>query len=72
MKEGIHPNYHTITVQLPSGDTYETRSTWGAEGDTLVLDIDPSTHAAWVGGQQKLSDKGQVAKFKARYANLGI
>jgi len=72
MKSDIHPDYHEITVQLTSGETYTTRSTWGKEGDTLVLDIDPSTHGAWTGGVQRIMDKGQVAKFRARYANFGI
>ncbi len=58
MKSGHSSDYHEITVQLPSGDTYQTRSTRGSAGDTLVLDIDPSTHAAWTGGTQRLMDKG--------------
>ena len=41
MKKDIHPNYHTIKVQLTDGSTFETRSTFGKEGDTLKLDIDP-------------------------------
>ena len=44
MKSGTHPDYHFITVQLTDGTTYQTRSTWGKEGDTLALDIDPSAH----------------------------
>ena len=42
MKSGIHPDYHTITIQLTDGTTYQTRSTWGKEGDTMTLDIDPT------------------------------
>ncbi len=72
MKPEIHPDYHEITVQLTNGETYKTRSTWGKEGDTMVLDIDPSSHNAWTGGTQRISEKGQVAKFKQRYSNLGI
>lgn len=72
MKADIHPDYHEITVQLTSGETYLSRSTWGKAGDTMVLDIDPSTHAAWTGGVQRISDKGQVAKFRSRYGSFGI
>ena len=43
MKKDIHPDYHMITVQMVDGSTYETRSTYGKEGDTLVLDIDSKT-----------------------------
>ena len=35
MKADIHPDYHTIKVQMTDGTVFETRSTWGKEGDTL-------------------------------------
>ncbi|MEM1199422.1 MAG: 50S ribosomal protein L31, partial [Pseudomonadota bacterium] len=49
MKKDTHPDYHTITVALTNGTTFQTRSTSGSEGDTLTLDIDPDTHPAWTG-----------------------
>ena len=68
MKKNIHPDYHKIKVQMTGGTVYETRSTWGKEGDTLVLEIDPSVHPAWTGGNQRLLDTaGQVAKFNKRF-----
>lgn len=73
MKENTHPDYHAITVVMTDGTTYETRSTYGAAGDKLNLDIDPSTHPAWTGGHQNLVDRGgRVSKFKNRYAGLSI
>jgi large subunit ribosomal protein L31 len=49
------------------------RSTYGAEGDTLSLDIDPSAHPAWTGGGTRLMDTGgRVSKFKNKYAGLGF
>ena len=73
MKKDIHPDYHEINVVLTDGSTYTTRSTWGKPGDTLKLDIDPRTHPAWTGGQQRLVDAGgQVAKFNKRFQDLGI
>ena len=56
MKKEIHPDYHTITVKMIDGTTYQTRSTYGAEGDTLTLDVDPTVHPAWTGGNQHLLD----------------
>ena len=41
MKKDAHPEYHFITVQLTDGSSFRTRSTWGKEGDTMTLDIDP-------------------------------
>ena len=73
MKKDIHPDYHNITVRMTDGSTYETRSTYGAEGDTLVLDIDPTAHPAWTGGNTRLLDTGgRVSKFKATYEGLGF
>ena len=45
MKKDIHPNYHTIKVEMTDGTQFETKSTWGAEGDLLKLEIDPKSHA---------------------------
>jgi len=73
MKKELHPDYHMITVKLTDGSTYETRSTYGSEGDVLSLDIDPSAHPAWTGGNQKLMDAGgRVSKCKNKYAGLGF
>ena len=71
MKKDIHPEYHTINVVMTDGTTFETRSTWGAEGDTMTLDIDPKTHPAWTGGGQHLIDRGgRLSKFKKKYEGL--
>jgi len=73
MKKDIHPNYHFITVQLTDGSTFQTRTTWGKEGDTMTLDIDPSAHPAWTGGNQRLLDAGgQVARFNKRFGGLTL
>ena len=70
MKKGIHPNYHKIKVVMTDGTDFETKSTWGKEGDSLKLDIDPKSHPAWVGGSQKILDKGRVSKFFKKFKNL--
>ena len=70
MKKDKHPNYHTIKVVMTDGTKFETKSTWVKEGDTMSLDIDPLSHPAWTGGQQKIQDKGQVSRFKKRFSNL--
>ena len=68
MKKDIHPDYHTIRVRMTNGEEVEMRSTWGSEGDSLTLDVDPSTHPAWTGGRQQLVDTGgRVSKFRKRF-----
>jgi large subunit ribosomal protein L31 len=71
MKTEGHPNYHTITVVMTDGSSYQTRSTYGKEGDTLNLDIDPRTHPAWTGGNQQMLDRGgRVSRFNAKFAGF--
>jgi large subunit ribosomal protein L31 len=68
MKKDIHPDYHTIKVVMTDGSDYVTRSTYGKEGDTLHLDIDPKTHPAWTGGGQHLIDRGgRLSRFKTKF-----
>ncbi|MEO0883137.1 MAG: 50S ribosomal protein L31 [Pseudomonadota bacterium] len=68
MKSEGHPDYHFITVVMTDGTEYQTRSTYGKEGDRLVLDIDPTTHPAWTGGNQTLLDRGgRVSRFKDKF-----
>ena len=71
MKKDIHPDYHFIEVKMTDGTTFRTRSTYGKEGDTLVLDIDPTAHPAWTGAGARLMDTGgRVSKFKKKFAGL--
>ena len=73
MKPEIHPDYHTIEIKMTDGTKYKTRSTYGTEGETLSLEIDPTVHPAWTGGSQKLLDTGgRVSKFKKKYEGLGF
>ena len=73
MKKDIHPDYHVIDVKMTDGTIVKMRSTYGAEGDTLTLDIDPSAHPAWTGGNQKLMDTGgRVSRFQKKYEGLGF
>lgn len=73
MKKDIHPDYHFITVEMTDGSTYQTRSTYGSEGDVLKLDIDVRTHPAWTGGDAKLMDRaGRVSRFKDKFKGFGV
>ncbi|WP_169570075.1 50S ribosomal protein L31 [Sneathiella limimaris] len=72
MKKDTHPDYHTITVEMTDGSTFETRSTYGNEGDVLKLDIDVKSHPAWTGGTQRVREDGRVAKFNKRFSSFGL
>ena len=69
--KGLHPDYHRIKVVMTDGTEYETYSTYGSEGDTLTLDIDPTTHPAWTGGSQHLIDRGgRLSRFRKKFDGL--
>ena len=73
MKKEGHPDNHFVTVVMTDGTEYQTRSTYGSEGDRLVLDIDSKSHPAWTGGTSRLMDAGgRVSKFKKKYEGLGF
>ncbi len=71
MKPDTHPDYHFIKVVMTDGTQYMTRSTYGKDGDTLNLDIDPNTHPAWTGGSQQLLDRGgRLSRFANRFSGM--
>lgn len=72
MKADIHPDYHEVTILMTDGTSYKTRTTWGKAGDSLRLDIDPTGHPAWVGGQGKTMEGGRLARFKQRFGNYAL
>ena len=73
MKTDTHPDYHVIDVKLTDGSVVQMRTTWGSEGDTMTLDIDPSAHPAWTGGGHRLVDTGgRVSKFKKKFEGFGF
>lgn len=72
MKKDIHPDYHTIKILKTDGSTFETRSTYGKEGDTLRLDVDSLTHPAWTGIHRLVDSGGQLAKFKNRFKDFSV
>jgi large subunit ribosomal protein L31 len=73
MKSDLHPDYHTVKIVMTDGTEFTTRTTWGKEGDTMRLDIDPKSHPAWTGGQQQLLDRGgRLSRFQKKFAGLGL
>jgi large subunit ribosomal protein L31 len=73
MKKDIHPDYHLVDVKMTDGTVVQMKTCWGAEGETMTLDIDPTSHPAWTGGSTRLMDQGgRVSKFKKKYEGLGF
>ena len=56
---------------MTDGTEFTTRSTWGKEGDTMHLDIDPKSHPAWTGGTQQLLDRGgRLSRFQKKFSGF--
>lgn len=71
MKANIHPKYHKVVVIMTDGTTFDTRSSYGKEGDSIQLDVDITTHPAWNAGKNlSLKKTGQMEKFSAKFGNL--
>jgi large subunit ribosomal protein L31 len=64
MKQGIHPNYHEITVHCACGNQFQTRST---KKDDLHLEICSECHPFFTGKQKLIDTAGRVDRFNKRY-----
>jgi large subunit ribosomal protein L31 len=70
MKSGVHPDYHMINVEMTDGTKFQVRSTWGKEGDTLHLEIDPKVHPPWTGGSRQVLEGCHVARVNKSFGGL--
>ena len=64
MKKDIHPNYHTIKVEMTDGTQFETRSTWGKEGEVLKLEIDPKISCCLDRWKAKTNGQGSCKQIQ--------
>ena len=65
MKKDLHPDYHTVTVRLANGSTFETRSTM--KGEAYTSEVDSTNHPFYTGRRQYVDTAGRVEKFMRRY-----
>ena len=68
MKKDIHPDYHTMTVTLADGTSFETKSTM--PGDTYTSEVDSTNHPFYTGKRQFVDTAGRVEKFNRRYRKV--
>jgi large subunit ribosomal protein L31 len=65
MKDAIHPEYRTITVNCSCGNTFQTRSTLGQD---LHVEVCSNCHPFYTGKQKIVDTAGRVDKFRRKYA----
>ena len=69
MKQGIHPEYHTVKVVCTCGNQFETRSTF--EGDVMSADVCSACHPFYTGKQREVATGGRVDRFNKRFSVPG-
>ena len=67
MKQGIHPDYHPVTVHCACGSTFETRSTF--KGNLIRVEICSQCHPFFTGKQKLVDTAGRVERFQKKYAD---
>lgn len=65
MKEGIHPEYHDVTVICACGHTFKTGTTKNVT--EMKVEICSKCHPYFTGKQKLVDTGGRVDKFKKRY-----
>lgn len=63
MKQGLHPDYKTVTISCVCGNTIET----GSAKDNLRVEICSNCHPFYTGTQKIIDTEGRVERFNKRY-----
>ena len=64
MKDGIHPEYNSLSIKCVCGQEIET----GSVKKDLTVDICSACHPFYTGTQKILDAEGRVERFNKRYA----
>ena len=65
MKQGIHPEYYTVTVTCAGcGNTFQTGST---KKDGIKIDTCYNCHPFYTGRQRFAAAAGRIEKFNKKY-----
>jgi large subunit ribosomal protein L31 len=67
MKEGIHPDYHVVTVSCACGSKFETKST--IKGQAIRVEVCSQCHPFFTGKQKLLDTAGRIERFQKKYAD---
>ena len=72
-ENSIHPKQHLVNVEMTDGSKFEILTSWGKEGDTLKLDVDPKNHPAWQDKAQNFINVNdeRVNKFNKKFGGFG-
>ncbi|AUD79648.1 50S ribosomal protein L31 [Kangiella profundi] len=65
MKQGIHPEYKTVTATCSCGNVIEVGST----GSDVNLDVCSACHPFYTGKQKIVDSGGRVDRFRKRFGS---
>ena len=63
MKEGIHPDYKSVTVHCACGNKFATRSTQ----DDIHVEICSVCHPYFTGKQKLMDTAGRIERFRQKW-----
>ena len=67
MKDGIHPEYESVSVTCACGNAFQTRST----KKEFTVDVCAACHPFYTGKQRLIDTQGRVDRFRKKYGNQG-
>ncbi|MBU3758367.1 MAG: 50S ribosomal protein L31 [Candidatus Omnitrophica bacterium] len=67
MKQDIHPQYQTVTVQCACGSSFETRS--AAKDNVIQTDVCSACHPFFTGKQKLMDTAGRIDRLKKKFGN---
>ena len=67
MQDGIHPEYHRVSVTCVCGNVIETGST----KKDIRIDICSACHPFYTGKHKLIDTEGRIDRFRKKYANIG-
>lgn len=65
MKDGIHPEYHEVSVTCSCGNAFTINSTMNKK--QLNLEVCSNCHPFYTGKQKVVDTGGRIERFKKRY-----
>ena len=68
MKQGIHPNYHEISVTCSCGNKFTTNP--ATEKENFTIEVCSLCHPFYTGTQKIVDTTGRVDKFNNKFGNL--
>ncbi len=69
MKDGIHPEYNEITVQLSDGTEFKTRSTMDPKNGVYQSEVDSKNHPFYTDNLKVQKKADRIDRFHKRYGN---